>query len=194
MDLENNPNTKLGTSGAADSGDNTLHDIFKPRSDDDAEMTVIRPAQPMADGGDTTLFAVTSPETTMPDVVSAPPAEADIISVPPAPGAIAMPPPPTAKPRPARRELPTRKRSRRGLWLGILLVLLAAIGGGLWFFLVGPGKAAETATAQTVSYPITRTIISGSVSATGSLAAANDLNLAFQSGGTLTKVYVKPGR
>lgn len=73
-----------------------------------------------------------------------------------------------------------------------LLVLLTGLGG--WTYTVQTRRAA---TAGTGSTPQTATVRQGnliiSASGTGTLAAANEIDLAFTASGQVTGIFVKPG-
>src|SRR6266404_289075 len=83
---------------------------------------------------------------------------------------------------------------RGGLrWLNLGLLLIAAGVGVLAYVAVGSKPAATTTAIQQTS-TVTRGVVLSSVSATGSIVAAKNLSLNFQSSGTLTAVEVKAGQ
>jgi HlyD family secretion protein len=83
-----------------------------------------------------------------------------------------------------------RTGTRRGRWIagGILLIVLAIIAAVL--LSTRRSSSAGTAAATT---PVTSGPIVASVAGTGSVAAAQALDLAFQTNGTVTQVLVKAG-
>lgn len=82
------------------------------------------------------------------------------------------------------------KRGLRGRWLvgGIVLIVLAILAGVL--LSTAPSRAATTA-QQTVA--VTRGSITARVDGSGTVAAAQSLDLNFQSSGTVTEVLVEEG-
>jgi multidrug efflux pump subunit AcrA (membrane-fusion protein) len=70
----------------------------------------------------------------------------------------------------------------------VVLIVLAGAGVGIWAGTSG-GSSAPTTTTETVS----TTTIRQSVSASGTLATANEADLSFAAGGTVTAVSVKAG-
>jgi HlyD family secretion protein len=91
----------------------------------------------------------------------------------------------------ATTTLPQQRASAyRGRWIagGIALIVLAIIAA----VLIGTRRSGSAAaTAATV--PVTRGTIVASVAGTGSIAAAQSLDLAFQTSGAVTEVLVKEG-
>src|SRR5262245_36416123 len=81
-------------------------------------------------------------------------------------------------------------RTHRGRWIagGIVMVVLA-IAAAVLLSTRRSGAAAQAATTA----PLTRGTIVASVAGTGSVAAAQSLDLAFQTNGTVTEVLVKEG-
>ncbi|HET9221744.1 MAG TPA: efflux RND transporter periplasmic adaptor subunit [Roseiflexaceae bacterium] len=82
-----------------------------------------------------------------------------------------------------------RVSAHRGRWIaaGIALIALAIIAA----VLLSTRRGSAAATAATS--PVTRGTIVANVAGTGSVAAAQSLDLAFQTSGTVTKVLVKEG-
>jgi HlyD family secretion protein len=96
-------------------------------------------------------------------------------------------------------KLPARKRGlwqSKGLWTTVVIVVLLA-GGSAWYFLMGPGSAANQTKTQTgPSYHTTavkRGNLSISTSGTGSLVATNSVDLSFSTNGNVTVLKVQPG-
>jgi multidrug efflux pump subunit AcrA (membrane-fusion protein) len=76
------------------------------------------------------------------------------------------------------------------MWNVVLLVLLAGLGAGVYFALHTTSQAA-TATPRTTA--VVRGVVLSSVSASGSVAAAKDLSVGFETSGRVTSVDVKAG-
>ena len=83
-----------------------------------------------------------------------------------------------------------RTGTRRGRWIagGIMLIVLAIVAAVLLSTRRG-GSAGSTA----ATVPVTRGPIVASVAGTGAIAAAQTLDLPFQTNGTVTEVLVKEG-
>jgi RND family efflux transporter MFP subunit len=83
------------------------------------------------------------------------------------------------------------KFSRRAVLLAVLVLLAGA--GGLAYFI----RARQSATTTEESAPQTAAVRQGdlviSASGTGSLAASEEIELGFKTGGQVTGVFVKPG-
>ena len=89
----------------------------------------------------------------------------------------------------ATTTLPRRKKlSGRWIAVGIVLIVVA-IGGAL--FINGRGQSATASGPGTT--PVTRGNLTAAVAGSGSVAAEQTVNLAFQTGGTVTEVLVKEG-
>ena len=80
-------------------------------------------------------------------------------------------------------------RRHRVISAVLVVVVLAGAGVGIWAGTSGGTKAPTTAT-ETVS----TTTIRQTVSASGTLATANEADLSFSAGGTVTSVLVQPGQ
>jgi len=79
-------------------------------------------------------------------------------------------------------------------WLNIGLLGLAALIGVVSYLVVSSAPASPASSVVQQTGTVKRGVVLSSVSATGSLAAAKDLTLDFQNGGTLTHVDVKAGQ
>src|SRR5262245_45331445 len=92
----------------------------------------------------------------------------------------------------ATTTLPSRRAgSRRGLWAGIgIAVIVVGVVAGLFI----NSRASSSTAGTTIA---TTTVASGSlvasVAGSGTVAAAQSLDLAFQPSGTVTQVLVKEG-
>jgi HlyD family secretion protein len=93
------------------------------------------------------------------------------------------------------KQVPILLRDRRKRWRIILPVLaVLAIAGGATYYYEGiylPSQKATQATLQTTV--ARRGSIVLSAAGTGTLQAANQVNLGFKTNGTLTNIYVKVG-
>ena len=78
---------------------------------------------------------------------------------------------------------------RRVLIVVVVLVVVAGFGGWMIF---RPGSS--TAEAQALTYTVSKTTLKQTVSASGSLEAADEADLDFAVSGTVTHVYVKAGQ
>jgi HlyD family secretion protein len=90
----------------------------------------------------------------------------------------------------ATATLPRRQGISRGRWLGagiflIVLVIIAAV------LLTRPGSSSSTLTIATT--PVTSGSVVASIAGSGSVAAAQSLDLLFQASGSVTHVLVKEG-
>jgi multidrug efflux pump subunit AcrA (membrane-fusion protein) len=74
--------------------------------------------------------------------------------------------------------------------IAAVVVLLAGLGVGIWAGTSSGGSATPTSATETVS----TTTIRQTVAASGTLATANEVDLSFSSGGTVTAVLVQPGQ
>ncbi|MFL5805854.1 MAG: efflux RND transporter periplasmic adaptor subunit [Roseiflexaceae bacterium] len=83
-----------------------------------------------------------------------------------------------------------RAGTRRGRWIagGIVLIVLAITGA-----LLLNARRSSSAASAAATTPVTSGPIVASVAGTGSIAAAQTLDLPFQANGTVTKVLVKEG-
>src|SRR5262245_60140218 len=91
----------------------------------------------------------------------------------------------------ATTTLPQRRTGiRRGRWLaaGIGLIVLAIV-----IAVILSTRQSSSATQTAATSTVARGNIVASVSGSGSVAAAQALDLAFQTSGTVTKVLVKEG-
>ena len=89
----------------------------------------------------------------------------------------------------ATTTLPRRKRlSGRWMAVGIVLIVAAILAAVL---INGRGQRATATGPSTV--PVTRGNLTAAVAGSGSVAAEQTVNLAFQAGGTVTQVLVKEG-
>jgi HlyD family secretion protein len=95
-------------------------------------------------------------------------------------------------------KLSGRKRrfwQNRVFWISAIVLLVA--GGAAWYFLLGPGSAANQSTTQTGPTYHTTTVKQGdlriSTSGTGTLVATNSVDLSFSTNGTVTVLKVQPG-
>ena len=79
-------------------------------------------------------------------------------------------------------------------WLNLGLLALAAVIGIVAYLVVSSAPASPASSVVQQTGTVKRGVVLSSVSATGSVAAAKDLTLNFQSSGTLTHVDVKAGR
>jgi macrolide-specific efflux system membrane fusion protein len=79
-------------------------------------------------------------------------------------------------------------------WLNIGLVALAALIGVVSYLVVSSAPASPASSVVQQTGTVKRGVVLSSVSATGSVAAAKDLTLNFQNGGTLTHIDVKAGQ
>jgi RND family efflux transporter MFP subunit len=97
------------------------------------------------------------------------------------------------KKRPARSKI--AGMSRPVFWI-VLIVLVLAIGGGAYYFVNAQQAAAAAATAKQATIQ-TATARTGNIilraSGTGTLVAAAESNLGFQTSGTLTTLNVQVG-
>jgi multidrug efflux pump subunit AcrA (membrane-fusion protein) len=86
---------------------------------------------------------------------------------------------------------------RKVLWIVLgILVVVAAAGGAYYYFRVRPAQAAQAAAAQTPTVAtgaVTRGDLVISASGSGTLVPAREMEVGFQSGGTLKEVLVKLG-
>jgi HlyD family secretion protein len=83
-----------------------------------------------------------------------------------------------------------RTGAHRGRWIagGIALIVLAIIAAVLL-----SARRNSSATSSAATAPVTRGTIVANVAGTGSVAAAQSLDLTFQTNGTVTEVLVKEG-
>ena len=89
----------------------------------------------------------------------------------------------------ATTTLPRRKKlSGRWMAVGIVLIVVAILAA---LFINGKGQRASATAQSTV--PVTRGNLTAAVAGSGSVAAEQTVNLAFQTGGTVTDVLVKEG-
>jgi membrane fusion protein, macrolide-specific efflux system len=79
-------------------------------------------------------------------------------------------------------------------WLNLGLLALAAVLGIVAYLVVSSAPASPASSVVQQTGTVKRGVVLSSVSATGSVVAAKDLTLNFQSGGTLTRVSVKSGQ
>jgi multidrug efflux pump subunit AcrA (membrane-fusion protein) len=106
---------------------------------------------------------------------------------------VAPEPPPAGVPGPPA-PAPRHRRWQDPNVLGVLVLVLAVAAFAIWWFLVrstGSSSAAATPTDQVVA--ATSGDLSRTVSATGTVAAAQQASLSFGSAGTVTAVNVKAG-
>ena len=78
-------------------------------------------------------------------------------------------------------------------WLNLGLLALAALIGIVSYLVVSSAPASDASSVVQQTGTVKRGVVLSSVSATGSVVAAKDLTLNFQSSGTLTHVDVKAG-
>jgi macrolide-specific efflux system membrane fusion protein len=84
---------------------------------------------------------------------------------------------------------------RGGLrWLNLGLLGLVALIGVVSYLVVSSAPASPASSVVQQTGTVKRGVVLSSVSATGSIAAAKDLTLDFENGGTLTQVDVKAGQ
>ncbi len=85
------------------------------------------------------------------------------------------------------------KRPRRGLWIGLALLVVAIAAGAYYYVTRQQAKTAAAAqpTLQTATARQGNIILRAS--GTGTLIAANEVNLGFKTSGTLTTLNVKLG-
>src|SRR4051794_29308683 len=88
-----------------------------------------------------------------------------------------------AMPRPSRRHL-----SALNLGLGALAVAGVVVA----VTVVGPDTARSTAAERVVT--VSKGVVQSTVSGSGNLSPANQMELSFGAAGTVTEVDVKPGR
>lgn len=86
----------------------------------------------------------------------------------------------------------TASRRRLGVVNGLLLVLLAGAGVAAYMVVSANGTSPSTGTVRTATAQ--RGVVMSTVSATGTLQAARQLDVGFQSSGTLTAVNVRVGQ
>src|SRR5262245_1305530 len=91
----------------------------------------------------------------------------------------------------ASTTLPRAQNTLRGRWLAgggalVVIMIIAAV-------LLNSMGTRATTTPSTSTTTVTRGTIIASVSGSGTVAAAQTLDLAFQSAGTVTQVLVKEG-
>ncbi|MDX6455537.1 MAG: HlyD family secretion protein, partial [Gaiellaceae bacterium] len=79
-------------------------------------------------------------------------------------------------------------------WLNLGLLALAALIGVVSYLVVSSAPASTASAVVQQTGTVRRGVVLSSVSATGSVVAAKDLTLNFQSSGTLTHVDVKAGQ
>src|ERR1700730_5982073 len=79
-------------------------------------------------------------------------------------------------------------------WLNLGLVALAAVIGIASYLVVSSAPASPASSVVQQTGTVKRGVVLSSVSATGSVVAAKDLTLNFQSSGTLSQVDVKQGQ
>ena len=79
-------------------------------------------------------------------------------------------------------------------WLNFGLLALAGVIGLVAYLVVSSAPASTASSVVQQTGTVKRGVVLSSVSATGSVAAAKDLTLNFQSSGTLTHVDVKAGQ
>jgi macrolide-specific efflux system membrane fusion protein len=79
-------------------------------------------------------------------------------------------------------------------WLNLGLMALAALVGVVSYLVVSSAPASTASSVVQQTGTVKRGVVLSSVSATGSVVAAKDLTLNFQSSGTLTHVDVKAGQ
>jgi membrane fusion protein, macrolide-specific efflux system len=79
-------------------------------------------------------------------------------------------------------------------WLNLGLLALAAVIGLVAYLVVSSAPASTASSVVQQTGTVKRGVVLSSVSATGSVAAAKDLTLNFQSSGTLMHVAVKAGQ
>ena len=80
-------------------------------------------------------------------------------------------------------------RRHRVISVAAVIIVLGGVAGGIWAGTSG-GSTAPTTTTETVS----TTTIRQTVSASGTLATANEADLSFGASGTVTSVLVQPGQ
>ena len=104
-----------------------------------------------------------------------------------------MPSNPSANKKPARSKIIGMPKP---LFWVILVVVVVAIAGGAYHYINAPQAAAAAATAQQSTIE-TATARTGNIilraSGTGTLVAAAESNLGFQTSGTLTTLNVQVG-
>jgi HlyD family secretion protein len=82
---------------------------------------------------------------------------------------------------------PVRRRGRRGLWIGLVLVLAAVGGFVAWRTTRGPTPT------TTLAEPLVRGTFLREVSGTGVIEPVQERSLAFSTGGTVAEVLVAEG-
>lgn len=97
----------------------------------------------------------------------------------------------TVSANPNRKVSSIKKQPRRVFLLAFLILLMGA--AGLVYFIQTRRVAATAATTAPQTATIRRGNLLISVSGTGTLAAADEIDLGFTSSGQVTKVFVKPG-
>ncbi len=81
---------------------------------------------------------------------------------------------------------------RKGIWIFVVILLLAAVGVGGYVFLNGRRQAAASTNSLQTS-PVLQGTMTTSVLATGSVRAIQSVSLAWQAGGIVDQVMVKTG-
>lgn len=96
---------------------------------------------------------------------------------------------------PGRARRAARGLRRRRTWIPLLVILLAVCGGVYWFVIRTPATADATtaATTTTRSVAASLTTLEKSVSTTGTLTPAVQESVNFAASGTVTAVNVKAG-
>jgi HlyD family secretion protein len=82
---------------------------------------------------------------------------------------------------------------KKGFWIGLIVVLLAAGAGGVYYYRSGYADAQEAEERPLQTATVRRGSIIISASGAGTVIPAAETDLAFQSGGLLTELLVEVG-
>lgn len=77
------------------------------------------------------------------------------------------------------------KRTSYGVWIFVFVVMVAVIGGGIWFFTRDRDQALDYETV-----PVQRSDLTNAVTATGTLNPVTNVLVGCQVSGTISKIYV----
>ena len=83
----------------------------------------------------------------------------------------------------------------RIIWIILVVIVIAAAGGGYYYWTQQQARTASTTSAARLATTVARRgNITVSASGTGTLVAAQEVNLSFPTSGTVATVNVKPGQ